>query len=64
MDEEHGETENDGEGGGGKDTGSKGQEEATDPADISDDFAAMLAMEQEMSWGQSQDFFHPQYPGY
>jgi len=63
ADQAHREAENDGEGGGGKDTGSE-EEEATDPADISDDFAAMLAMEQEMPWGQSQDFFHPQYPGY
>ena len=64
ADEAHREAENDGEGGGGGDTGSEGQQEATDPADISDDFAAMLVMEQEMPWGQSQDFFHPQYPGY
>ena len=62
VDEEHGETKNDGKGGGG-DTRSKKQG-AMGPDIISDDFAAILAMEKEMPWGKSQDLFNPQYPGH
>ena len=62
---ESGGTENDDEGGQEDTQQSKDQEGATgSEMRISDDFAAVLALEQEMPWGESQDLFNPQYPDF